>query len=1093
MKKLLTLLFCMVLLVGTVSALEFDNVKSYDYKTKTITIKNIFGLGNAIAEVKLNTPLNYNVPRGYQKVAEFELNVFSDYKTAFKELELYDKTKGMNKFNREYDYKYKTIKQVLVNDYKNICLDTKIKNGSIMKECEKVKIGSHYEEKEDWVKFDILDFKKNDKLIIGIFTNVKKGDRVEWIPNLFGVRIEEWATWTESLSTDLLAFYNMDKNSENFVSSKYDGLDKNITYGAGKIANGSVFSGASSEINISNDEDFYFGTGEWTVNFWVNTTSPIEEGFVGTYHPVDDTGWMIYSDVNSEMKFRNGGDLTFSTGYIIPGNTWVMITMTRNATHWSFYANGDLKAIISASNALNTNNNNLTWGGVKTASVTSLTGTLDEAGIWNRSISASEISDLYNGGDGISYTSSPEVNLNSPANNTNQNTNNLTFNCSATDNNGVLNLSLIINDGINYTVTNSSANQNLSLEQTINFSDGNYNWTCNAYDDDGLEGLNETRAFTIDTLNPMVNITFPKSIIDYHLINTNLSVVWEISDLNIDTCLLEYAGINNTLNCVDNLTYLNITNYDNRNITLCVNDTSGNMNCSFKSWEYKIFGNNISHNTTSYQTKSETFKINITANSSLTSVALEYNGTEYSTTNSGDIYSTTLDIPIDTLGNKTVRWKFTYSSETIYSNYSYQNISEIVWTLCNATYADDFLNISFKDEVNSTSINASIPTSTFVYYLGSGTVTKTYTFINISDNNNYKFCATPDLIFNVDSYVQYKQGTTYPQRIYDPSVTTYNSTVENKVLYLLASGDGSSVTFQVKNSASQGISSVTVTGTRIISGETITVANGLTDSAGTVNFFLNSNFQHNFTFSKTGYTTTTFLVTPTESAYTITLGGGVPAESDCTRGVSYSTNPSSSFLDQNTNYNFSYSISSSYWSLSKFNASLYYGNGTLISSDSSTTDVGGILSFNNINTTNQTSMYLVYAYEVNDSLCISISKNWIIQSTEGRDYSIWKLLTQINEYLDADLYGVKGDIGDNNFSRIVIAFLIIVLVTGVSIREFGIQSESFILSIVFSIVAILDVGLSFIPRIQVGEWTAIPYFVTVVTFIMWIAFLVKER
>jgi hypothetical protein len=47
-------------------------------------------------------------------------------------------------------------------------------------------------------------------------------------------------------------------------------------------------------------------------------------------------------------------------------------------------------------------------------------GTIDEVGIWNRSLSSSEVSELYNGGSGASYPF-PDVltlNITQPANGT---------------------------------------------------------------------------------------------------------------------------------------------------------------------------------------------------------------------------------------------------------------------------------------------------------------------------------------------------------------------------------------------------------------------------------------------------------------------------------------------------------------------------------------------------------------------------------------------------------------------------------------------------------------------------------------------------
>jgi len=53
-----------ILLLGSVNAFTFDNVKSYDSDTRTVTIVNSFNiplLRKDISTIKLNTPLNYKV------------------------------------------------------------------------------------------------------------------------------------------------------------------------------------------------------------------------------------------------------------------------------------------------------------------------------------------------------------------------------------------------------------------------------------------------------------------------------------------------------------------------------------------------------------------------------------------------------------------------------------------------------------------------------------------------------------------------------------------------------------------------------------------------------------------------------------------------------------------------------------------------------------------------------------------------------------------------------------------------------------------------------------------------------------------------
>jgi len=141
-----------VMLLQTISAFEFDNVKSYDPNTRTIIVTNIFGFGSQIGEAKLLTPLNVQVPPGYQKVAEFEIKSYDDYSNALSNIVFYNKREDSKEINREYDFKYKTIQVVKVPDYETTCKDIwNEKNKSLDQECTTKEIGSHEEKQEVWV------------------------------------------------------------------------------------------------------------------------------------------------------------------------------------------------------------------------------------------------------------------------------------------------------------------------------------------------------------------------------------------------------------------------------------------------------------------------------------------------------------------------------------------------------------------------------------------------------------------------------------------------------------------------------------------------------------------------------------------------------------------------------------------------------------------------------------------------------------------------------------------------------------------------------------------------------------------------------
>ena len=195
-KKLLLvgLILSMALfLTSFTSALEFDNVQSYDPVTRTYIIENFFGLGETLAELRLNSPLNVKLAIGYQQVAEFTLNNYkSDYGNAFQDMNFYDLKIGGEEITREFDYKYLTYEDVQIPEYEIVCITKNNQTAGDYQVCQREETGWHWEERVKWIKFsDINELPPNTLTTIGIFTNVLSGDYVEWIPTFMGERLTE--------------------------------------------------------------------------------------------------------------------------------------------------------------------------------------------------------------------------------------------------------------------------------------------------------------------------------------------------------------------------------------------------------------------------------------------------------------------------------------------------------------------------------------------------------------------------------------------------------------------------------------------------------------------------------------------------------------------------------------------------------------------------------------------------------------------------------------------------------------------------------------------------------------------------------------
>jgi hypothetical protein len=270
------------------------------------------------------------------------------------------------------------------------------------------------------------------------------------------------------------------------------------------------------------------------------------------------------------------------------------------------------------------------------------------------------------------------------------------------------------------------------------------------------------------------------------------------------------------------------------------------------------------------------------------------------------------------------------------------------------------------------------------------------------------------------------------------------------------------VTFQVINIGDQPLSGVEVNAYRTIDLISTNVGTGITGDDGSVTFWLNPDFSHTFTFEKTGYTTYTTTLTPTQSSYTITLGGsssstGGGVSTDYTRGIRLYTYPKTKELQNDTSYNFIFNITSSYWEIDSYGFSLRLSNGTIVDSAVDSTEGSGTSINYDVN--NQSIIYMDYFYEVDDNY-INGTTHWVISNSLNTDWSIKTFFEDTEEYMDSGLFGI------DNFGRLLISFLLLFLVVGIVGYKFGVVNPFFMSVLTFAVVFFLDVITGILPTVR---------------------------
>ena len=811
MKKILLLLFCMIFLIGNVSALDIDDWKIYDEDLKTYSLENFFGLGKHITDLELKTPTVFKVPLGYGKVAEIEIrNGEYDYEEIINGIELYNIRKDMKEFVRNVDYKYKTFEEVSINDYKQIC--DELVNGTKVN-CQEEKIGSHIGQREVWRDFTKNSLLKGEAITLGLFTEVKKGDKIEWILNVYGnERLTKWAIWEGGLFVGLVSYYEFEETSGAVVDSRgtNNGTNNGATRGVeGIIGNAFFFDGISDFVNVSDDNSLSFPTA-FTFSLWAYPKdNDVSKFFLkGIGGGTREYGVDRMNDTAVRILLGDSGgnwDLIWASNNVpIPLNEWSHFVATWNGTLVSFYLNGTLVDTNNKSGSIINAGVTLSIGSNSQGIGDFFNGTIDEMGIWNRSLNATEINeDLWNDGNGCVFGSEtcvagvPIINLNSPIDTFNTTNQTINFNGTVTSPDGILNVTLFI-DGI-LNETNSTGINDTDYIFTKVIADGNHNWTYESCNTLGCATAT-TRIFTVDTTNPAVIILAPPLIIDYHLVNTNLSVNWSANDTNIDTCILQFEGINKTVTCSDNSTEINITNTINRTIIFYVNDTLGNMNSTSRSWNYTIFENSQTFNDKVFEGNTETFTANITLGESYTiSIAsLFYNGTSTagSFSQSGNYSILTIDIiipPVNEDTNITFTWNLQLSDSQSINLTSYnQTITSISLDDCSVNTVVLY-NYTIVDEGNQSLIS----NTTTELNLNILDIERTNYFANFSklysDINPFAVCLNINInssTYLVDSIVKY-QSIGYSIEYYNiVGSTITNTTIPiNITLYDLALAD----------------------------------------------------------------------------------------------------------------------------------------------------------------------------------------------------------------------------------------------------------------------------------------------------------------
>ncbi|MCX6355643.1 MAG: LamG domain-containing protein [Candidatus Aureabacteria bacterium] len=253
--------------------------------------------------------------------------------------------------------------------------------------------------------------------------DVKQGKKFfSTVPEIWGVRTgtglmqptptptsTPTATPTSSLYGGLISYYKFDESSGSSASESVLGTYNLTTISspswvAGKIGNALEFYG-TADYAYRADTGLPLGSNARSVSLWVYLNGDASYGqflAYGTHTNSNFYGSRVGATTTNKLSFMaHGGSYDWDNITTLSPSQWYHVVLKYNGTTLEYFVNGTSAG--TASRTLNTVSDGTFSVGAKESNGiydSFFKGKIDELGIWNRALSPSEISELWNSGSG---------------------------------------------------------------------------------------------------------------------------------------------------------------------------------------------------------------------------------------------------------------------------------------------------------------------------------------------------------------------------------------------------------------------------------------------------------------------------------------------------------------------------------------------------------------------------------------------------------------------------------------------------------------------------------------------------------------------
>jgi hypothetical protein len=228
-----------------------------------------------------------------------------------------------------------------------------------------------------------------------------------------------------TLNNSLYAVYKAESNANDLLGVYNGTAVGGLTYTTGKSGNAFNFNGSNANVNLPYNSFNSLYSSDFSFNCWINLASiSTRQALFSNYSYSSSTGikdikgFRIYygasgtsniGGIRIDMGDSINNNVILLTNNYLSINTWYMITITRKANFGTkIYINNTLS--VQDSNTINPGGTNTypSLGAVQYQAGSyewymSNGSKLDEVNIWNKELTSTEVTELYNSGSGKFY------------------------------------------------------------------------------------------------------------------------------------------------------------------------------------------------------------------------------------------------------------------------------------------------------------------------------------------------------------------------------------------------------------------------------------------------------------------------------------------------------------------------------------------------------------------------------------------------------------------------------------------------------------------------------------------------------------------